>query len=116
MYLIVSNVVAAVLLAFTSERFNEAVQVINWHSGTVLKQTRDGIAKQVHLSDGEQPQNAEEKARASLARILAKAQTEAMRVMTEVRFIAAWLFVNAVLFWWFLGRRPRFDTATTLPK
>lgn len=115
-YLIIGNVVAAVLLSSTSERLNETVQVINWHAGPVLKQTQDDNANQVHVGDGEHQQVENEKARASLERILEKAQAEAMRVMTEVRIIAAGLLVNAILFGWLCGRRAWFDTANTMPK
>ena len=114
-YLIISNVVAAVFLAFTSERFNEGVEVIKWYASPVLTQIRDDNAKQVHVNEGEQ-HNGDEMARGSFARILAKVQTQAIRAMTEVRIIAAWLLVNAVLLGWFLGRRQRAGTVGTMSK
>jgi hypothetical protein len=106
-YLFLSNVVAAVLLIVTFERLSEAIEVINWHAVPVLKQTHDGNAKQVHVGGGQQLHNDDERALASLGRILAKAQAEAMRTRTEVRIIAAWFIGNVVLGWWCFGRQPR---------
>ena len=107
MYLLLSNVVVGVLLIVTFEPLSETTEVINQNAVPLLKPLHEDNDKQLQAGNDKRLHNDNDQAFAYIERMLAKAQTEALRIRMEVRIIAAWFLVNAVLSWWCFVRQHR---------
>ena len=82
-YLIVSNVVAAVLLLVSFEPLSETAEVANEKAVPILKQLHNDHDQQLGY----------------VAHMLATTESQALRTRMVIRIIVVWLLVNAVVSW-----------------
>jgi hypothetical protein len=99
-YVLISNVVVAILLIVAFEPLTETVEVINQNAVPMLKQLHERTDKDVRANNEEGPRRDTGQTFAFIERLLAQAQTEASRTKAVLRILVPWLLLNAAVSWW----------------